>query len=189
MAGTAGRGTQPVSLCALSPTLSPFLSFQMSQPEAQRHEASCSRSHVRKWQCWDGNTGCRPRPESGCSSGFLSSQPHRGPLPVPSLGGGGGGGQPLTHWSSSFLKMSGSRKRRRGTVRMRTKGRASEVDGKNFTVHSTTRQMIWVSVYRCMRQVLTCRQRRGSSPALPGHPAPPTPPWPGQLGGLCTRLA
>lgn len=53
--------------------------------------------------------------------------------------------------------MSGSRKRRRGTVRIRTKGRASEMFGRDFTAHSSARQMIWMPVNKCMRQVFTCR--------------------------------
>ena len=77
-------------------------------------------------------------------------------------------------------KMNGSRKRRRGTVRMRMKGRASEICLMLLTTHSTTRQTIWVIVNKCMRQVFTCGQRLGSSPARPGHPDPPphpTPTW------------
>lgn len=60
-----------------------------------------------------------------------------------------------------MLKMRGSSKRRRGTVRMRAKGRASEMI-ETFTAHSAARQMIWMPVNRCMRQVLT-RLTKGTS--------------------------
>lgn len=53
------------------------------------------------------------------------------------------------------------------------KGRASEVIEKDFTAHSTAKQMIWMPVNKCMRQVFTCGQRLGSSPALPQDPVPP----------------
>ena len=57
------------------------------------------------------------------------------------------------------------------------KGRAREVLWKDFTAHSTARQMIWMPVNKCMRQVFTCGPRLGSPPALLRHPAPP--PHPG----------
>lgn len=38
---------------------------------------------------------------------------------------------------------------------MRTKGRASEAE-VDLTAHSAARQMIWMTVKRCMRQVFTC---------------------------------
>lgn len=46
---------------------------------------------------------------------------------------------------------------------------------KDFTTHSTTRQMIWMPVNKCMRQVFTCGPRLGLPPALPWHPATPHP--------------
>lgn len=55
---------------------------------------------------------------------------------------------------------------------MRTKGRASEA-GVDFTAHSTARQMIWMPVKRCIRQVFTCQKARVSvCPVLTPLPHP-----------------
>lgn len=55
---------------------------------------------------------------------------------------------------------------------MRTKGRASEAE-VDFTAHSTARQMIWMPVKRCMRQVFTCGEARVSvCPVLMPFPHP-----------------
>lgn len=44
---------------------------------------------------------------------------------------------------------------RRGMVRMRIKGRASEM-GLIFTNHRMARQMSWIRVNKCIRIVFTC---------------------------------
>lgn len=41
-----------------------------------------------------------------------------------------------------------------GTVRMRTKGKASEAT-VDMTAHSDARHTSWISVYRCIRRVFT----------------------------------
>lgn len=49
---------------------------------------------------------------------------------------------------------------RRGTVRMRTNGRASE-KGLIFTTHRTARHKSWTRVNKCIRIVFTCTEDGG----------------------------
>lgn len=44
---------------------------------------------------------------------------------------------------------------RRGMVRVRTKGRASE-KSLIFTTHRTARHKTWIRVNKCIRNVFTC---------------------------------
>lgn len=60
----------------------------------------------------------------------------------------------LTHCISRVVKMRGNRNHLMGTVRMRTKGKASEAT-VDMTVHSAARHTSWIPVNRCMRRVLT----------------------------------
>lgn len=86
----------------------------------------------------------------------------------------------LTHLSSRSLKKQGSRKRRKGTVRMRINGKAREA-GLDFIPHSTTRHTIWVRVKMCMCQVFTFeegnrhKKHSGTMVTFPSFSQPTTP--------------
>lgn len=79
-----------------------------------------------------------------------------------------GGGGTRTHLSSISLKMRGSRRRRSGTVRTRTKGSAREA-GLTFTPHSSASMRICVRVKMCIRHVFTCSTEGGQRGAA-SHP-------------------
>ena len=81
---------------------------------------------------------------------------------------GKGGWGVRTHLSSISLKMRGSRRRRSGTVRTRTKGSAREA-GLTFTPHSSASTRICVRVKMCIRHVFTCGADRGQRGAA-AHP-------------------
>ena len=51
--------------------------------------------------------------------------------------------------------MRGSRNILTGTVRMRTKGKASDAS-VDMTTHSAARHTSWMQVNRCIRSVRTC---------------------------------
>lgn len=54
---------------------------------------------------------------------------------------------------------------RRGMVRVRTKGRASE-KSLIFTTHRTARHKIWIRVYKCIRIVFTCTNDMRRTPDM-----------------------
>lgn len=66
----------------------------------------------------------------------------------------------LTHFISMTENSLPVMNIRRGTVRMRTKGRASE-KGLIFTTHRTARQRSWIRVNKCIRIVFTCTEMSG----------------------------
>lgn len=93
----------------------------------------------------------------------------------------------LTHFISRSVKMRLSRHNRRGTVRMRMKGKASEAT-VDMTAQSTARQASCRSVNTCIRTVRTCGGGKGGRVGRAGglvpplrqgsarlHPSPPTP--------------
>lgn len=64
-------------------------------------------------------------------------------------------GEVLTHFISMTENTLPVMKMRRGTVRVRTKGRARE-KSLIFTTHRTARHKTWIRVNRCIRIVFTC---------------------------------
>lgn len=60
----------------------------------------------------------------------------------------------LTHCISRVVKIRGKRNIFTGTVRMRTKGKASDAE-VDMTAHNEIRHTNWIPVNRCMRKVFT----------------------------------
>lgn len=67
----------------------------------------------------------------------------------------------LTHAISLAVKMRGSRNIFTGTVRMRTKGKASEA-WVDMTAHRTARHTSWMHVNMCIRSVRTWKGSKTS---------------------------
>lgn len=90
-------------------------------------------------------------------------------------GGSGQEGSGLTHFISRSVKMRVSTTMRRGTVRMRMKGKASEAS-VDMTAHSRARQSSCRAVNRCIRRVRTCGGQGGMRRGSPsqGTPGPAT---------------
>lgn len=64
----------------------------------------------------------------------------------------------LTHAISLVVKMRRSRNILTGTVRMRTKGKASDA-WVDITAHRAPKHTSWMPVNRCIRSVRTWRKR------------------------------
>lgn len=71
----------------------------------------------------------------------------------------------LTHAISLALKMRGSTNILTGTVRMRTKGKASDA-WVDITAQRTPKHTTWMQVNRCIRSVRTWRDERPSLKTL-----------------------
>lgn len=75
----------------------------------------------------------------------------------------------LTHWISRWMKIRGSRNLLMGTVRMRTKGKASEA-WVDMTAQSPAKHTTWIPVKRCICRVRTWnRQVKGQGDAQAGR--------------------
>lgn len=73
----------------------------------------------------------------------------------------------LTHAISLAVKMRGSRNIFTGTVRMRTKGKASEA-WVDMTAHRAAKHTSWMQVNMCIRSVRTCKSSVSSVSQTPG---------------------